>query len=163
MYSIENEIRKAIDRSISHAECVSITVEATINEVMSAIEVVTDAEVDYVKNGDIYDIWGWTQTTASDEQDWRLNVTLESSLEDGIYILWAEGSGWISATVEDGEITGKFEESEFETHVAARDRFSNSGPSDDDVNINDRGILKKIADYCGYDYLGCILEFRPTN
>ena len=76
MNTIENQFRMAIDRSISHTECVSITVEATINEVMTAIDVVTDAEVDYVKNGDIYDIWGWTQTTASDEQDWRLNVTI---------------------------------------------------------------------------------------
>ena len=87
----------------------------------------------------------------------------KAELEDGIYILWPEGSGWVSVTVEDGQFVGKFEESEYQTHVAARDRFSNSGPSDDDVNVNDPRILKMIADYCGYDYLGCILEFRPTN
>ena len=77
MKTIENEIREAIDRSVSHTECVSITVEDTICRVMAAIEAVTvETEVDYVKNGDIYDVWGWTEATAAGEQDWRLNVTI---------------------------------------------------------------------------------------
>ena len=162
MNTIENEIRKAIDRSVSHAECVSITVETTINEVMSAIEVVTDAEVDYVKNDGSYDVWGWTDSTADQEHDWRLSVIC-GKLTDGIYILWPEGSGWVSVTVEDGQFVGKFEESEYQTHVTAGDRFSNSGPSDDDVNVNDPRVLKMIGDYCGYDYLGCVLEFRQST
>lgn len=87
MKTIENEIREAIDRSISHTECVSITLEATICEVMAAIESVTaDTEVDYVKNGDIHDVWGWTEATPSNKQDWRLSVTIETNPED-IYLV----------------------------------------------------------------------------
>ena len=108
---------------------------------------------------------GQVRSEFSDKQE-AIDLATELNkveIEDGIYILWPEGSSWISVTVEDGEITGKFEQSEFETHVAARDRFAKSGPSDDDTNVDDRGILKMIADYCGHDYLGCILEFRPAN
>ena len=95
MKTIENEIREAIDRSISHTECVSITVEATICEVIAAIESVTvDTEVDYVKNGDIYDVWGWTEATASNEQDWRLNVTIVVNLESLAEKLGYESIEW---------------------------------------------------------------------
>lgn len=77
--TIESQVKDAIARSISHSESVSLEIEATdISEVMTAIDCVTEnTDTDYATENDgSYDVWGWTEETAENDQDWRLNVTI---------------------------------------------------------------------------------------
>lgn len=76
---MNEQIKEAIERSISHNETVKIEVETSdISDVMVAIECVTEnTDTDRAtENNGTYDVWGWTEETAEGEQDWRLNVTL---------------------------------------------------------------------------------------
>ena len=79
--TIASQIEAAISRSISHNESVSIEIEASdISAVVAEID--SDYETDYAKENDgTYDVWGWTEETPDNEQDWRLKITLTGDAE----------------------------------------------------------------------------------
>ncbi len=69
-------IRQAISDSIRENRIVSVVFDrGDISECVADINEVFDGEIDYARENDSsYDVWGWTDDTPEDEQDWRLNV-----------------------------------------------------------------------------------------
>lgn len=76
--NIETQIKSAIDRSVSHNEIVHISIDGDSGDALEAINQIFDGEVDYTmcdyEGVDTLDVWGWTDETADDEQDWRLAI-----------------------------------------------------------------------------------------
>jgi hypothetical protein len=71
-------IKNAIDRSTSHNEIVHITIDGDSGDALEAIREVWNGETDYVmadhEGVDTLDVWGFTEKTAENEQDWRLAI-----------------------------------------------------------------------------------------
>lgn len=67
-------LRNAIDRSMSHDEIVRVEVE----DQQAALQIIgelTAADIDWVRENDgSIDVWGWSEDTPEDEQDWRLRL-----------------------------------------------------------------------------------------
>jgi hypothetical protein len=84
---IEKQIKDAIARSISHNEIVHITIDGDSGDALSAIESVrdVDTETDYTmadyEGIDTMDVWGWTEQTPENEQDWRLAIRFAGDVE----------------------------------------------------------------------------------
>jgi hypothetical protein len=57
-------------------------------------------------------------------------------IKDGTYFLYPEGSAWIAIELRDGCIIGRTEESNADTHTAARDSWAGVVPSDDDTEVD---------------------------
>jgi len=70
---------------------------------------------------------------------------------DGVYFLHPEGSAWLAVEFEDGEIIDRTEESNADTHAAARDSWAGVVPSDDDSEIDGETALAIIAAAMGDD------------
>lgn len=85
---IEKQIKDAIGRSISHNEIVHLTIDGDSGDALSAIEAVrdVDTETDYrmcdYEGVDTMDVWGWTDETPENEQDWRLAIRFAGDAED---------------------------------------------------------------------------------
>lgn len=83
--TIASQIKAAIDRSISHNEIVHITIDGDSGDALSAINEVFDGETDYTmcdyEGVDTMDVWGWTDETPKDEQDWRLAIRFAGDAE----------------------------------------------------------------------------------
>ena len=71
-----NDIRAAIERSISHNEIVTVTIEGDCSDALEACRDVFTGEIDYHIDDDdnSVDMWGWTAATAADCMDWRLTI-----------------------------------------------------------------------------------------
>lgn len=78
MSKLTTQIQNAIDRSISHNEIVHLTIDGDSGDALEAIHSVFDGETDYAmidyEGVDTMDVWGWTEETRKDEQDWRLAI-----------------------------------------------------------------------------------------
>lgn len=90
---MKTEIKKAIDRSVSHNEIVHLTVVATnSSEVRREIEAMVDCEVDSVDIGNnTLDVWGYDENALEGEMFWRLVVTCEKRVTVGEWG-WPGGS-----------------------------------------------------------------------
>ena len=79
------KIKNAIDRSISHNEIVHITIDGDSGDALEAIREVFDGDTDYAmadyEGMDTMDVWGWTEETAENEQDWRLAIRFSGDAE----------------------------------------------------------------------------------
>jgi hypothetical protein len=78
---LETQLQAAIDRSISHDEIVRVTIEGDSGDALEALGTIWDGEIDYTmidaEGVDTLDVWGWTDATPADEQDWRLAIRFE--------------------------------------------------------------------------------------
>lgn len=72
------KIKDAIARSESHNEIVIVEIEGDSGDALDAINEVWDGETDYsmfdYEGDDRMDVWGWTDKTPDDKQDWRLYI-----------------------------------------------------------------------------------------
>jgi hypothetical protein len=79
--AINDTIKTAIDRSISHDQNVSITIDGDSGDALQSISEVWDGETDYrmidAEGVDTMDVWGWTADTPESDQDWRLTIRFE--------------------------------------------------------------------------------------
>lgn len=76
--SMKTQIESAIARSQSYNEIVSLDAPSK-QAVLDAIAELWDGETDYVMvEPDLMDVWGWTDETPENKQDWRLNVRIEA-------------------------------------------------------------------------------------
>ena len=65
----------AIRDSINLNKIVSVHYDGDISACIADLNAVTDSEIDYARENDgSYDVWGRTDETPENEQDWRLNV-----------------------------------------------------------------------------------------
>lgn len=86
MKTLQQQIQDAVARSISHNEIVHITIDGDSGDALSAIEAVrdVDTETDYTmcdyEGIDTMDVWGWTEKTPENEQDWRLAIRFERTI-----------------------------------------------------------------------------------
>lgn len=75
---MKTQIESAIARSQSYNEIVSLDAPSK-QAVLDAIAELWDGETDYVMvEPDLMDVWGWTDETPENKQDWRLNVRIEA-------------------------------------------------------------------------------------
>ena len=58
------------------------------------------------------------------------------TITSGVYFLHPEGSGWIAAEFDGGRVIDRTEESNADTHAAARDSWADVVPSDDDTEVD---------------------------
>lgn len=76
--TINETLQKAIDRSISHNEIVHVTIDGDSGDALESLRSIWDDEIDYTmcdyEGVDTLDIWGWTDETPENEQDWRLAI-----------------------------------------------------------------------------------------
>jgi hypothetical protein len=76
---MKTEIKSAIDRSVSRNEIVHITIDGDSGDALEAIHEVFDGDTDYAMSADTMDVWGWTDETAKNDQDWRLAIQFTDS------------------------------------------------------------------------------------
>lgn len=70
-----NTIQQAIERSRSHNEIVTLDWDAAaINDAVDYILSTYDGEIDYVRNGEIMEVWGWTEEQDEGEMDFRVHL-----------------------------------------------------------------------------------------
>lgn len=76
--TIADQIKEAIARSISHDEIVHITIDGDSGDALAEINAAWDGETDHTladyEGSYRLDVWGWTDKTPDDKQDWRLNI-----------------------------------------------------------------------------------------
>ncbi len=74
----QEQIEAAIARSISHDEIVHLTIDGDSGDALVAAHIAWDGETDHrmidAEGVDTMDIWGWTDETPANEQDWRLAI-----------------------------------------------------------------------------------------
>ena len=69
-----NQIKRAINKSIDNNVVVHILADyGDIDEVLHDIDCNYDTDY-FIENDGSYDVWGWTDETKPNEQDWRLNI-----------------------------------------------------------------------------------------
>jgi len=67
-------IRTAIDRSMSHDAIVRVEIES-LEAALDIIASLPDYDSDSARENDgSIDVWGWSEETPDDEQDWRLRL-----------------------------------------------------------------------------------------
>jgi hypothetical protein len=71
-------IQEGIDHSMSHDTITCIEFMGDSGEALSEISRIWDGKTDYRMRDhegiDTLDVWGWTDDTPDDDQDWRLNI-----------------------------------------------------------------------------------------
>ena len=76
--TIEQQLQEGIDRSISHDEIVHITIDGDSGDALVALHVLWDGDIDHrmcdYEGVDEMDVWGWTDETNPDDQDWRMAI-----------------------------------------------------------------------------------------
>ena len=76
--TIASQIKTAIDRSSSHDEIVSVTIDGDSGVALTAIRSLVDCEVDYVmidREGiDVLDVWGYDVDAPEGQMLWRLAI-----------------------------------------------------------------------------------------
>ncbi len=74
----QDQIAEAIARSISHDEIVTVTINGDSGDALVAVAAAWKGETDHrmidAEGVDTLDVWGWTDATAPNEQDWRLAI-----------------------------------------------------------------------------------------
>ena len=80
METISETISEAIARSTSHSENVDIDFDGDIYDAINAVNDVFNGETDYAEIWDCetctLEVWGWTDNTPDNEQDWWLSIRL---------------------------------------------------------------------------------------
>jgi len=74
-------------------------------------------------------------------------------IPDGIYFVQPDGCAWYAVEFCDGQEVGRCEESDAETHRAARDRWAGVCPSEADelLDVSEPDISVAVALACGHD------------
>ena len=77
--NINEEIKSAIARSISQNEIVKVEIDGDSGDALRTIRQVWDGAADYsmsdYEGKDRLGVWGWTEATKENEQDWGLDIT----------------------------------------------------------------------------------------
>ena len=70
------DMKWAIDRSIAYNEIVHVSSDLSLDDMVDMC--VSSWQVDYSRvDTNVWDVWGWTESTPEDEQDWRILVHLD--------------------------------------------------------------------------------------
>jgi len=79
-----DQIKQAIERSISHNEIVSVTIDGDYDAALTAIESITETDhvlgvrtLDYAVDGETLDVWAAEIDAPDGEMLWRLAITCE--------------------------------------------------------------------------------------
>ncbi len=84
------------------------------------------------------------------------------SIEDGVYFLHPEGSGWEAVRIKDGQVVAATEESMAATHRAANDSWAGVEPGDDDITLAANVAAEVVYIVEGEDHdPSCYVVTRP--
>lgn len=78
----ETSLRAAIDHSTSLCEVADASYTGTHKQLLIDLATIWRGELDSCDFEDqVIDVWGWTDDTPENQQDWRLMVTLQDDNE----------------------------------------------------------------------------------
>lgn len=69
------DLKSSINDSIRENRIVTVDFDGDISECLAELNAFHEGDIDYVQENDgSYDVWGWTEETPENEQEWRLQV-----------------------------------------------------------------------------------------
>lgn len=75
----EYELDDAVSESVARDQI--ITIECDKNALQAAIDYLGDKaeNTDYTRNGEVVEVWGWSDDTPDGEMDWRVHLRMVSA------------------------------------------------------------------------------------